>query len=123
MSSAKKQPTHASLARVDFSQISPSPTESEVAQTLRDRFVRDAIYTRVGARVLVSINPGKPVLSSNDGNCAQYVDEYKNTNGEKEALDPHVWQMASRAYMHMRRSGTDQSILLQHVYLFGSDVW
>lgn len=108
--SDKRSNVNPALARNDLT-LTETQTETEIAQTLRDRFVRDVVYTRIGPRVMVTINPGKPLASSNEATCAEYVEEYKNPTGEP--LNPHVFQVASGAYLHLRRTGLDQAIVLQ----------
>ncbi|KAI8052846.1 chitin synthase-domain-containing protein [Syncephalis plumigaleata] len=96
----------------DLGVINPTPTSANIVNTLRDRYSRDAIYTRIGARVLVAVNPNQPLATSNDATCNEYVAEYRDTSGQRRILEPHLFQMAASAYMHMRRTNTDQSIIL-----------
>ncbi|KAI9594991.1 P-loop containing nucleoside triphosphate hydrolase protein [Syncephalis fuscata] len=96
----------------DLATINPAPTSATIVNTLKDRYSRDAIYTRIGARVLVAVNPNQPLSSSNDATCMEYIAEYRDTSGQRRILEPHLFQMASSAYMNMRRTATDQSIIL-----------
>ncbi|ORX90887.1 hypothetical protein K493DRAFT_409623 [Basidiobolus meristosporus CBS 931.73] len=37
---------------------------------------------------------------------------YRDTSGNPHNLPPHVYEMATKAYLHLRRTGIDQSIIL-----------
>ncbi|KAI9314523.1 chitin synthase-domain-containing protein [Dichotomocladium elegans] len=94
----------------DLTQLQ-SPTEDTITGTLRVRFEKDAIYTRINDSILVALNPYKSTALSQASQ--DYVAEYKEILAESiETLPPHVFQIANQAYLHMRRTGVDQSILL-----------
>ncbi|KAG0166565.1 hypothetical protein DFQ28_006404 [Apophysomyces sp. BC1034] len=92
----------------DLAQLNP-PTEDDIVATLKLRFQNDTIYTRINDSVLLAVNPNKELIQDS----LQYVAEYKDTTAENlEPLPPHVFQMTNQAYLHMRRTGIDQSIIL-----------
>ncbi|KAI9261519.1 chitin synthase-domain-containing protein [Phascolomyces articulosus] len=95
----------------DLSQLS-SPTEDSITATLRVRYENDTIYTRINDAILVALNPYKDTLTSHTS--PEYVTEYKEiqTEAQLEQLPPHLYQIANQAYLHMRRTGIDQSIFL-----------
>ncbi|KAI9493414.1 chitin synthase-domain-containing protein [Zychaea mexicana] len=94
----------------DLAQLS-SPTEDSITATLRVRFENDTIYTRINDGILVALNPYKDTLQSHTS--PEYVAEYKEIQTEAlEPLPPHLYQIANQAYLHMRRTGVDQSIFL-----------
>ncbi|KAI8137361.1 chitin synthase-domain-containing protein [Fennellomyces sp. T-0311] len=94
----------------DLAQLA-SPTEDSITATLRVRYDNDTIYTRINDAILVVLNPYKDTLQSHTS--PEYVAEYKEIVTESlEPLPPHVYQITNQAYLHMRRTGIDQSILL-----------
>src|SRR5690348_16493714 len=101
------------LDRHDLTNVTPIPSEADIVETLQSRYSRDAVYTRMGARVLVSVNPGTPLSNVNDATCNEYVAEYRDTSGKRRILEPHIFQLTANAYLHMRRTGLDQSIVLR----------
>ncbi|RKP26540.1 chitin synthase-domain-containing protein [Syncephalis pseudoplumigaleata] len=99
-----------SLERHDLAALD-ALKETEVAKILNDRFSQNLLYTRLGARAIVSVNPGQPLSNVNDATCEEYVAEYRDTSGQRRILEPHLFQLTANAYLHMRRTGTDQSIV------------
>jgi myosin heavy subunit len=79
-------------------------SEASLVQSLRIRYKRDDIYTSAGP-ILISINPYKQIKFS-DGESL-YSDEimmsYRNGNSYTED-DPHLFQVADRAYTHLMDS-------------------
>ena len=73
----------------------------------------DNIYTYVGTSAIVAVNPHKYVASNSDAVLLKYAGEYRSTAEDKEALPPHIFQLANNAYYHMRRTGQDQAIVLR----------
>ncbi|KAG8895612.1 hypothetical protein FRB99_000429, partial [Tulasnella sp. 403] len=89
-----------------------SISDDIIVACLRERFLQDNIYTNLGSSALVAVNPHKYVTSNADSVLMQYCAEYRDTAEEKTYKPPHVFQLASNAYYHMRRTGQDQSILI-----------
>lgn len=90
-----------------------SVSDDIIVACLRERFLQDSIYTNLGSSALVAVNPHKYVGSNGDSVLMQYCAEYRDTAEEKTYKTPHVFQLASNAYYHMRRTGQDQSILIR----------
>ncbi|KAG9288075.1 hypothetical protein G9A89_017670 [Geosiphon pyriformis] len=106
--------------RVDLTQLLSSfagaPSDEEVIQLLATRFKADLPYTRINASTLVVVNPLKPLECMNDATAKDYAEQwYKDTNGNKSALQPHVYELAARVYLHMRRSAEDQSVVFSGI--------
>lgn len=89
-----------------------NPTQDSVASVLKERFNKDVIYTRINSSALVAVNPYKDLAIFSDATVQEYVADYKDTSGQRSQLPPHAFQIASQAYLHMRRTGQDQSIIL-----------
>ncbi|KAF9113137.1 hypothetical protein BGX27_002130 [Mortierella sp. AM989] len=110
----------------DLSQL-PHPTEDNLAAILADRFQQGHFYTRIASSVLIQLNPFHPgkvelseailqdqVLTYKDG--ARLGPTSSNKGGSSQQLAtngsiPHAIQLATSAYLHMRRTGQDQSII------------
>ncbi|KIO30131.1 glycosyltransferase family 2 protein [Tulasnella calospora MUT 4182] len=98
-------------AVADLTQLS-SAQDDLIVSCLRERFLQDTIYTNLGSYALVAVNPHKYVGSNADAVLMQYCGEYRDTAEEKTYKPPHVFQLASNAYYHMRRTGQDQSVMI-----------
>jgi len=106
----------------DLSILSPI-SDDIIVSCLRERFLNDQIYTRIGSHALVAVNPHKYVSSNADSVMLKYAAEYRDTSGEKAQPNPHIFQLADNAYYHMRRTGQDQSIVMTYVdFLLVSDL-
>ncbi|KAG6333627.1 hypothetical protein ID866_5463 [Astraeus odoratus] len=109
-----RQSTGMSLQRLeavtDIASLSPL-SDDVIVSCLRERFMSDTIYTRIGSSTLVAVNPHKYVPSNADSVLHKYAAEYRDTSPQKTLLPPHIFQLANNAYYHMRRTTQDQSIL------------
>jgi len=99
---------------VNLSQL-PSVTDDFIVACLRERFLKDSIYTRAGSSAIVAVNPHKYVASSSDAVLVSYAQEYRDTSAMKIYKEPHIFQLANNAYYNMQRTGQDQCILLMSV--------
>ncbi|KAI9591321.1 chitin synthase-domain-containing protein [Syncephalis fuscata] len=88
-----------------------TPKDADIVQALQDRYSRDTTYTRLGSRAIISVNPDRTLSNVNDATCEEYVAEYRDTSGQRRILEPHLFQLTANAYLHMRRTGVDQSII------------
>ncbi|KAI8353082.1 chitin synthase-domain-containing protein [Mortierella sp. GBAus27b] len=95
----------------DLSQL-PISTEDNLTAILANRFQRGQIYTQIASSVLIQLNPFTPGKVDLPENVLQdQVLVYKDGARLGNASDPHVTQMATSAYLHMRRTGQDQAII------------
>jgi|SRR5258706_527816 len=99
---------------VNLSQLS-NVTDDSIVACLRERFLKDSTYTRVGSSAIVAVNPHKYVASNSDTVLVSYAQEYRDTSATKIYKEPHVFQLANNAYYNMQRTGQDQCILLMLV--------
>jgi chitin synthase len=84
-------------------------TEDSLTRCLKAGFQGNVIYSRISDSALVAVNPFKalPIQS------LQYVAEYKDTGADvMEPLPTHIYKLTNQAYLHMRRTGIDQSLIL-----------
>lgn len=102
-------------ATLDLSLLA-APSTDVIVACIRERFMSDTIYTRIGSCALVALNPHKFVSSNSDSILHKYAAEYRDTSEGKDKasqLPPHIFQLANNAYYHMRRTGQDQCVLFR----------
>ncbi|KAJ2339113.1 hypothetical protein GGH92_006866, partial [Coemansia sp. RSA 2673] len=68
-------------------------------------------YTNIGTRVLVALNPFEAQEASSDEWAMRYVDDYRDTSADRPELAPHIFKTAEQAYLHMRQTGLNQSLM------------
>ncbi|KAJ3080887.1 hypothetical protein HK102_002745 [Quaeritorhiza haematococci] len=91
---------------------SSSFNEDEFMSTLRERYSRGQVFTKVGGNSLVYVNPVKTLESFTDSTLKQYADAFRETSSTGPALPAHVFDIATSAYYHMISEQQDQSIIL-----------
>ncbi|KAG1474303.1 hypothetical protein G6F56_000440 [Rhizopus delemar] len=96
----------------DLSEIE-DVNEEKIVSVLKERFLKDQIYTRVKHSLLIVVNPYKDSRETIQEISERYLAEYKNTD-IKEQLPAHIFQHINQAYFHMRRTRIDQSVLLSN---------
>ncbi|KAF9972361.1 hypothetical protein BGZ73_004549, partial [Actinomortierella ambigua] len=102
-----KQPQYTDLA------LLPQPTEDNITAILEGRFSQGQIFTRIASSVLLQLNPHFPgpvdlAESTVQDHVAFYKDPSQISSSTAEA---HILELATSAYLHMRRTGQDQSII------------
>ncbi|EPB90320.1 hypothetical protein HMPREF1544_02845 [Mucor circinelloides 1006PhL] len=97
------------LSVSDLTQLTRDPSSDELAELLRQRYLNDVIYTNISPSILIAVNPYHP----NSTVKADYIAEYKDTSSAKanQWKEPHIYQLVNHAYLHMRRTSINQSIL------------
>ncbi len=91
-----------------------TPSEDSITNLLSNRFKRNQPYTRLGYSNLVVINPYQSLEILNNITLKSYADiGYRNVIENKLFMQPHVYELATTTYFHMRRTGEDQSIILR----------
>ncbi|KAF9907139.1 hypothetical protein EC991_011279 [Linnemannia zychae] len=114
----------------DLSRL-PNPTEDNITAILTNRFQQGQIYTRIASSVVVQVNPYFPgrvelteerlqdqVLTYKDGarlSANNSTSAEQQNRGAADATrittSPQAIELATSAYLHMRRTGQDQSII------------
>jgi chitin synthase len=89
--------------------------EDSLIRQLKIRYESNLLYTRISDNGLVVLNSNiNRHENNNDFQVSlDYVTEYKNTS-IKSKNSTHVYQMVNQIYLHMRRTGIDQSIVLRY---------
>ncbi|KAI9474094.1 MAG: chitin synthase [Benjaminiella poitrasii] len=88
-----------------------------VLQLLHNRYKADQPYTQLSNHRLIVVNPLKPLELLNDATLEAYGQHgYKTISSESLGiLEPHVYEMATKVYLLMRRRSENQSILLSGI--------
>lgn len=90
------------------------PTEEAILNFLANRYKKNLPYTQLGYSTLIVINPYQHLELLNDATLESYAEiGYRDLSDHKPALQPHVYDLATKVYFHMRRTGEDQSIILR----------
>jgi len=103
----------------DLTLINHDPTSEEIADILRQRYLNDLTYTNISPSILVSLNPYNNNNLNEENNLSvtksDYILEYKDTSSAKanQWREPHLFQLVNHAYLHMRRTSINQSILFR----------
>lgn len=85
--------------------------EDVIVQQVKTRYENNFAYTRIGDNILISVNQN----GYSNQESMEYVAEYKDTALTTNSILPvHLYQMINQVYLHMRRTGIDQSILLRY---------
>ncbi|KAJ2160360.1 hypothetical protein GGF46_002308 [Coemansia sp. RSA 552] len=90
-----------------------APAQGDIAAALAGRYEQRGTsqpYTNIGDRLLVALNPNESLELMSDQTAQRYIDDYRDTSVSREPLPPHVFKVAEQAYLHMRRTGLNQSI-------------
>ena len=91
-------------------------TNDEISNVLRTRYLNDLLYTNVSPSVLIALNPNYTINEEISKSIkADYISEYKDTSSAKsnQWREPHLYQLVNHAYLHMRRTSINQSILFR----------
>ncbi|KAJ2006444.1 hypothetical protein GGI04_001880 [Coemansia thaxteri] len=104
------------LANDDLARMAEAPTmdSEELVNVVVKRFERRPQghpYTNIGTRLLVAMNPFEAQDASSDESAMRYVDDYRDTSPNRPELPPHIFKTAEQAYLHMRQTGLNQSLV------------
>ncbi|KAG1469534.1 hypothetical protein G6F56_003204 [Rhizopus delemar] len=102
------------LNRTDLSSLSTTTSDS-ITSCLRSRYNEHKTYINIGSRHLIALNPLKPLAINDDQASLEYVAAYKDATSQKQILDPHLFDLINRVYFHMRRTASDQTVILRGV--------
>ncbi|KAJ2400181.1 hypothetical protein GGI23_002196 [Coemansia sp. RSA 2559] len=91
-----------------------SLSAEELTKKLEVRFSANPepqTFTYLGSRFLISVNPYEALESQSDAAAAVYAEDYRNTSEKRRGVAPHVFGIAANAYLHMRQTGLNQSLV------------
>ncbi|KAI0371480.1 chitin synthase [Pilatotrama ljubarskyi] len=111
------------LAAPSSSAATVHPSDDTILSVLQARFRADLPYTRIGAANLVVVNPYKTLANVNDVTAKEYEERcYKDTSfplpGTAQ-LPPHLYDLAARVYLLMRRRMESQSVIFRGITASG----
>lgn len=93
------------------------PSDDTILAVLQARFRADLPYTRVGASNLIVVNPYKTLANVNDISAKEYEERcYKDTSFPlpgAASLPPHLYDLAARVYLLMRRRMESQAVVFR----------
>jgi len=92
------------------------PSDDAILAVLQARFRADLPYTRIGTTNLVVVNPYKTLANVNNASAKEYEERsYKDTSlpmvDSPKPLQPHIYDLAARVYLVMRRRNESQALL------------
>jgi chitin synthase len=95
--------------------IQTHDTIDEILESLKSRYKIDQPYTQIGNHRLIILNPYKPLDLLNDATLEAYGQYgYKNVYSKQEQdPEPHVYDLATKVYLLLRRRKEDQAIVLR----------
>ena len=102
-----------SSSGVDDSKIVDDFVGAEVVDIpgqLYKRYQNDQYYSKMGSRVIISMNSDSSRMKSLEATSKVYATAAKGF--EMETLEPHIFNLSSSAYMHMLKEEADQAIIL-----------
>jgi len=96
------------------------PHDDAILSVLQARFRADLPYTRIGAANLVVVNPYKTLANVNDASAKEYDERcYKDTSlpmvDSPRPLQPHLYELAAKVYLLMRRRNESQAVLTRYL--------
>jgi chitin synthase len=96
------------------------PNDDAILSVLQARFRADLPYTRIGASNLVVVNPYKTLANVNDASAKEYDERcYKDTSlpmvDSPKPLQPHIYDLAAKVYLLMRRRNESQALVTRCV--------
>ena len=96
------------------------PSDDVILAVLQARFRADLPYTRIGSSNLLVINPYKTLANVNDVSAKEYEERsYKDTSlpmlDSPRPLQPHLYDLAARVYLLMRRRNETQAVITRFV--------
>ncbi|KAJ1960806.1 hypothetical protein GGI12_003601, partial [Dipsacomyces acuminosporus] len=99
------------LERVNNAQTATSDELLDILIRRYEQRPQSQPYTNIGDRLLIALNPLENQEVYSDQSALLYIDDYRNTSANREPLPPHIFKVAEQSYLHMRRTGLNQSIV------------
>ncbi|KAF8627926.1 hypothetical protein AX17_006081 [Amanita inopinata Kibby_2008] len=124
MASSSMQAALASGDLIDLVSFSGTatvyPSDDAILAVLNSRFRSDLPYSRIGTTNLVLVNPYKTLANINDLSAQEYQERcYKDTSppidDSPRPLQPHLYEMAAKLYLLMRRRNESQAVVARGI--------
>jgi chitin synthase len=98
--------------RDNLTQIpSSSLNDSAVTECLRTRAQRAQPFTDCGTSSLVVVNPGCYLDIFGDETAKVYARQYRDVENSDQEFAPHLYGLATKIYLNLRRLGQDQAVV------------
>ncbi|CDJ59143.1 myosin, putative, partial [Eimeria maxima] len=94
----------------DLSKL-PHANEAAALQIIRDRYLKDQIYTYAG-RLLIAMNPFKLIPGLYDSSCITRYQNSDTSRGFPIDLPPHTYSIAQLAMDYLRINKENQSCIV-----------
>lgn len=96
------------------------PSDDAILAVLQARFRADLPYTTIASTNLLVINPYKTLANVNDVSAKEYEERsYKDTSlplvDSPRPLQPHLYDLAAKVYLLMRRRNESQAVVTRFV--------
>ena len=91
-----------------------TPSPDTILDYLEARYHANFLYTNVGSRSIVAVNPFQPVQQCSEATAKQYAKNVVSLSN-KRLGNAHIFNLAASAYLHMTRFKKDQIIILRYV--------
>jgi chitin synthase len=109
---ATEPKTQEMLHVITKTSLTPAPIvpldEDVLFQQIKSRFTTGDVYTRLGPRSIIAVNPWKSVPS----NSVKGMPGYTVDVVSQSATQPHVYELATNAYIHLAATGEDQCVIM-----------
>ena len=94
------------------------PTDDTILSVLQARFRADLPYTRIGSSNLVVVNPLKVLANVNEVNAKEYEERcFRDTSvptaNSPKPLQPHLYDVAAKAFLLMRQRTQPQVVIFR----------
>lgn len=93
------------------------PSEDNIIDLLQTRFRNELPWTWIRDSTLVAVNPQRVLENVNDAAKRAYEHAYRDAGQETDEppppLQPHVYELANRIYLMMRRRKQSQSVIFR----------
>lgn len=90
------------------------PSDDSLVSVLQSRYRNDLFATYLGDTTLVQVNPLRATDDVNDERAEWYAGAYRPGTGG-ETRQPHLYDLAARVFLTMRRTGKSQGVVYTYV--------
>jgi myosin heavy subunit len=89
-------------------------TSTSIAKCLTNRLKYGLPFTYLGETSLVTVNPSKDLgIFTQEFRDFYAQNGYKALESSPQRLQPHIYEIVTKAYFLMRRLGADQSLIFR----------
>jgi chitin synthase len=97
--------------------VSLYPSDDDLVNLLQGRFRSDLPYTRLGASVLLAVNPLKTLANLNEASANAYAEKDWSSTAPgprpDRSLQPHIYELAVRVFALANRKHENQAVVFR----------